>query len=154
MLTVELSVWVPAPHKRGVLAWPSCAASHKALKLKTSKKSNAQVRTSMKPAQEVATQKATQEKFCNRAECLPEQTWLGQTAHVWCRLSKGQLWHLCGMTSFSLVCSEMMKYEEREFKIRDLARESVSYNTLPPTMTSRGSFTQLCYVRTAPHLGY
>lgn len=63
----------------------------------------------------------SEDKFSNRAECLPEQTLLGQAARVWCCLSKGRLWHSCGMTSFSLVYSEMMKYEEGEFKTQDLA---------------------------------
>lgn len=89
-------------------------------------------------------------KFNNRAECLPEQTWLRHAARVWCRLSKGQLWHLCGMASFSPVCAEMMKYEERELKTQGWGRESIGYDDLPPAMTSRDLFTWLCSVGTAP----
>lgn len=63
----------------------------------------------------------SEDKFSNRTECLPEQTRLGQAARVWCCLSKGRLWHSCGMTSFSLVHSEMMKYENGEFKTQDVA---------------------------------
>lgn len=87
----------------------------------------------------------SEDKFGSGAECLPRRAWLGQAAHVWCRLSKGRLWHLCGMTSFSRVCSEMMKYEEeREFKTQGLAGESASYTDLPPAMTPGGWVTQLC----------
>ena len=58
-------------------------------------------------------------KWWQMSECLPEQIRLRHSAHVWCHFSKRLLWHLLGMTSFSLLWAERMKYQEKELNIWD-----------------------------------
>lgn len=56
-------------------------------------------------------------KWWQMSECLPEQIRLRHSAHVRCHFSKRLLWHLLGMTSFSLLWAERMKYQEKELNI-------------------------------------